>query len=211
MKVHCYHEDIGLPDQLEQIEAWKASWVRSGWEPVILSREDAKRHPLFFEYWNRIRTYPTTNSREYENTCWLRWLAYSVAARKHGIVLGVDYDMMNNGYQPNSVPVPLGDSRLIALHNVETSCAVGDLMAFESVIRLTLREPERGITRLRGGMHLSDMTLAAACPAVWHWEIVAQEWFPGCAAPLIHVSTESAGAHASNKLRIMQEIAGTLN
>jgi hypothetical protein len=40
----------------EMLEFWKSSWHAAGWEPIVLGRDDAKRHPSFDQYENELDT-----------------------------------------------------------------------------------------------------------------------------------------------------------
>jgi hypothetical protein len=88
------------PDELLQL--WELSWRRRGWEPRILGLEDAKRHPRFNEFNDRITTYPTANNRTYEDACYHRWLAL------HGAGGGwlCDTDTINFAFFPQIRALP---------------------------------------------------------------------------------------------------------
>ena len=55
MKIYTYYEDVGFHSQLELIELWKQSWSNNGFEPIVLTREDAKRSELYQEYYDFVQ------------------------------------------------------------------------------------------------------------------------------------------------------------
>jgi hypothetical protein len=42
--------DMSDEDEDELLDFWKASWDAAGWEPIVLGRDDAKRHPRYEQY-----------------------------------------------------------------------------------------------------------------------------------------------------------------
>lgn len=55
MKIYTYYEDIGFHSQLELIELWRQSWSNNGFEPIVLTREDAKKSDLYQEYYDFVQ------------------------------------------------------------------------------------------------------------------------------------------------------------
>lgn len=70
----------------ELIQVWKQSWWDAGWDPRVLTEEDAKRHP---DYPNMRAMVEKIESGSYDKICFLRWLAMSAAG---GGWMG-DYDV----------------------------------------------------------------------------------------------------------------------
>lgn len=99
MNIYTFFEPIGLPEKIEQekkiIEIWKKSWKYYGWNPIILSLEDAKKNNKFEIFKTKCESFPTVNDKEYELLCFLRWLAF---AEYGGWIC--DYDMINYGFEP---------------------------------------------------------------------------------------------------------------
>ena len=73
MKIYTYYEDVGFRSQLELIELWKQSWSNNGFEPIVLSREDAKRSELYQEYYDFVQKIHKNISGKVlpENSYWL--------------------------------------------------------------------------------------------------------------------------------------------
>ena len=75
---------------------WKESWQRIGWEPRLLTLDDAQRHPRFHEFYNLLQKIPLWGknragvNRDYNQYCYLRWLA--MAAVGGGFMS--DYDVL---------------------------------------------------------------------------------------------------------------------
>jgi hypothetical protein len=76
MKIYTYHEYVPeIPHGDGLLDLWKSSWEKAGWEPVVLGREDAEKHPNYEEYLKCYRALPSVNPAGYELACYLRWLA----------------------------------------------------------------------------------------------------------------------------------------
>ena len=66
------------------MELWKAHWRGIGWEPRILTIEDAQRHPRYEEFQQKLELVPLWGkkragvNREYNMHCYTRWLAMAV-------------------------------------------------------------------------------------------------------------------------------------
>ena len=56
MKIYTYYEDINFELQNNLLELWSISWKRYGFDPIILSREDAKKSPLYNEYYEFVQS-----------------------------------------------------------------------------------------------------------------------------------------------------------
>lgn len=54
------------------LDYWKQSWTEAGWEPRVLSRKDAERHPQFDEYYKQLME---LRLDEFGNILFLRYLA----------------------------------------------------------------------------------------------------------------------------------------
>lgn len=99
--VYTYYDAITEGDyaaksaaEASLVKVWKRSWRARGWDPVVLSADEARRHPRFAELHARFKTLPTgSNPEAYEMACFLRWLA--VAAMGGGYM--TDYDAVNVG------------------------------------------------------------------------------------------------------------------
>jgi hypothetical protein len=90
----------GMTDEADaaMLALWVQEWARMGWEPVILSLNDAKRHPRYDEFHQRLREVPLHGANGnndfnqlYNQYCYLRWLA--MATLPHGGYMS-DYDTL---------------------------------------------------------------------------------------------------------------------
>jgi hypothetical protein len=103
MKVFTYY--MPVPDlwseesQRALIDIWARSWAKAGWEPVVLTEDDAKAHPGFSHYREKFWALPTEYGHDYEGGCFMRWLA---VARAGGGMM-VDYDVINYGFLPSHI------------------------------------------------------------------------------------------------------------
>lgn len=66
----------GMSDEADRkmLQHWKRYWHRAGWDPRILTLEDAKRHPEF-ERVDTLLDLDTMPFGYYDKLCFLRWLA----------------------------------------------------------------------------------------------------------------------------------------
>lgn len=89
------------------LSVWQQSWQYHGWHATVIDRSHARAHPRYDEFMAAIRQLPTVNSREYEDACYLRWLAMATV----GGGWMSDYDMINRGFLPTR---PLGPLFLLS-------------------------------------------------------------------------------------------------
>lgn len=90
--------ELNAAEQKQQIELWKQSWSRLGWNPVVLGPLDAMKHPKFEEFRAKIAALPTVNPVKYEQACYLRWLALDFV----GGGFLTDYDVISTRLTPQS-------------------------------------------------------------------------------------------------------------
>lgn len=110
MNITCFYEPLihdNRPtkfseDCLDLVKLWEKSWSKNGWTPIVLSLQDAKKHPRYDEinlknYSSNLYKY-SINESKYLELCYSRWFAY-------GIYNGAwcDYDVMNYGFRPEDI------------------------------------------------------------------------------------------------------------
>lgn len=112
--VCCYWDNLeSMPDGGALMAAWKKSWEDNGWNAVVLTKDDARRHPKFEEIDFHVRTLPTVNPKDYEASCYIRWLAAELSGGR----LFVDMDVINHGFKPSDLK-QLNQSKVVSLiHN----------------------------------------------------------------------------------------------
>ena len=79
-----------MKDHQMLIDAWSVAWTDSGWDPIVLTLEDAKQHPDF-EYYNDLFISKTNENfvGSYNYFFFMRWLA--VAAQNQDAFMS-EYD-----------------------------------------------------------------------------------------------------------------------
>ena len=110
MNIICFYEPLFAGSKLTDlskdcrrlIELWKKSWRNYGWNPIVLSLNDAQKHPRYKEidlknYSSNLYKY-SINEANYLEMCYSRWFAY-------GVEDGVwsDYDVINYGLRPENI------------------------------------------------------------------------------------------------------------
>lgn len=99
LRVHTYFEPPprGVRGTTSSAEAesalalWREQWSVAGYEPLVLTEADARRHPQYEQLRKRYAALPTVNPRHYELSCFVRYVA--MAAQPDGGWM-VDYDVM---------------------------------------------------------------------------------------------------------------------
>ena len=106
-KVICYYESIDhmlSEDTCKLVEMWRRSWGNNGWDPIVLSIQDAERHPDYdrLDIVNPDNPLYINNlhDRGYQIACYRRHLAYSNFVLKNGTTLHADCDVINYNFSP---------------------------------------------------------------------------------------------------------------
>lgn len=158
MNVYCYHHDAkhaAAGYESELLSRWRATWSKRGFNPVMLTEVDARRHPRFDEIDSVVSKLPTVNVPFFERACWLRWLAYDLSTPG----LFTDYDVMNYSLTPDALPSGEG------LLPLEEPVSPG---LFRSTVEGTTRfidaigSAECPIIGWKGGWHACDLLLMQA-------------------------------------------------
>jgi hypothetical protein len=101
MKIYTYYQDINFKEQDELVELWKQSWSAGGFEPVVLSLEDALRCTYYEEFVKKINELVLQITEKplsaYGLSCYLRWLAYSTQVETDSFLVS-DYDVLNKNF-----------------------------------------------------------------------------------------------------------------
>lgn len=91
-RVCCFYDRVaGLPDAREMISLWTRSWRSFGWETLMLGMAEVRAHPFYRAFEAHVARFYSRNVGNYDNLCWLRWLAF---AHVGGGVM-TDYDVIN--------------------------------------------------------------------------------------------------------------------
>lgn len=105
-RVHTYFRPCVDPEALAEqkriLAIWEKNWREHGWEPVVLTESDARKHPEFTKYEAAFRAMPTVSPKEYEMAAYLRWLCMATMPGT-GPHLIVDYDCLAKGFTPDSM------------------------------------------------------------------------------------------------------------
>ena len=102
MKIYTYYENINFKNQDELVTLWRESWKNQGFEPIVLTENDAKKSDFYEEFVVKINKLHKEITEkplsEYGLRCWLRWLAYSTQPEEKFFVS--DYDVINHNFNP---------------------------------------------------------------------------------------------------------------
>lgn len=104
MRCYTYYMPVGLYDDESQrrlIDVWARSWEKHGWEPIVLNEGDARQHPMWERFNQRVSSLPSEYGPLYDRACFIRWLAMAAQeAGTHGGGIMLDYDVINYGLSP---------------------------------------------------------------------------------------------------------------
>ena len=110
MKIYTYYENINFKQQDELVKLWEQGWARNGFDPVVLSLDDAKKSPYYGEFADQIHSVVSEVTGKplsrYGMSCYLRWLAYSTQADTDSFLVS-DYDVMNRRFAPVQLIEPM--------------------------------------------------------------------------------------------------------
>ena len=85
--IHTFYSRHSDPHQIDSevkdhkriLQTWKETWKTLGWTPVILTLDDAKKHPDYEQISKQLDLIPlkgrSGHTGEYNRLCYLRWLA----------------------------------------------------------------------------------------------------------------------------------------
>lgn len=149
-EVYTYFENINRPNELELIQEWKASWIKHGWNPIVLGDGDFQNARGTKQFMDRISKLPTINSKEYEAACYKRWLAMSL----HGGLM-VDYDVLNYGFTPDKAIKNHGS--LVFYEDKIPSAVLGSARQFKLMVEAIESYKPCGEDSINGKPHVSDM------------------------------------------------------
>lgn len=93
---YCYFQEIGFPPQKDLLDLWARSWANRGWNPVILTEDDAKKSSYYEYVLAAAKRLPTVNDPLYSQANYLRYCALHAV----GGGLLTDYDVINYDLQP---------------------------------------------------------------------------------------------------------------
>jgi hypothetical protein len=90
----------------ELLEAWKSAWHDAGWDPNIITLEDAKRHPAYDAFTAKVQQTKLLGAggrnSEYNEYCFLRFLAMAFI----GGGTMADYDLFPLSTASSSPAIP---------------------------------------------------------------------------------------------------------
>ena len=151
MKIFTYYEDINFTKQDELLYWWKKSWSKSGFEPVVLTNDDALKNPKFEPFKNRIQELhqeiiggPIT---QYGMACYARWFA--VATQDCDYCYASDYDIMNNSLTSD---IFFDINKLHLLNNCCPCFTFGSPKLFDKLGDIIISITEKNLEKLKGNI-----------------------------------------------------------
>lgn len=186
--IYTYFEEvpgISSDDARKLIELWKTEWSKAGYNPIVLGRGDAMKHPQYQKLLDVFESFPSINPKGYDLACWLRWLAVSAAGG--GIM--ADYDCFPLSCK--FVNATNGGALFYSGNERDSHipCIVtGTMQDFENVINVLA-------SHKHDGKHTSDM-FALRDSLFENAGTVKEYAEPGwMAGPAVHFSNHSMSPH----------------
>ena len=88
MKIYTYYEDIEFAAQEPLVDLWAKSWQDQGYEAIVLTSRDAKKHPRYDWFDKQMREVHLQVMgepiKDYGMSCYYRWLAYAAQKTVNG-------------------------------------------------------------------------------------------------------------------------------
>ncbi len=152
MKIATYFtplDSIGAENEIKLIDLWKKAWREAGFDPVVLSLYDAFKHPLFAQYREKVRTFPSVNPVGYDEQCWIRYAAVSATGET---MMMADYDV----FPTDIAKFNITESFTVWQDHGPCPCLVsGSPDEFTRIMRLFMEPGE--FSSHDGNPHWSDM------------------------------------------------------
>lgn len=186
-----------LAEQKRILAIWQENWSSHGWEPVIITENDARKHPDFQKYYDAFYAMPTVNPKEYEMACWLRWVAMAAIGG-----LMVDYDALVTGTLSYGHRGEIAFPLILSDSNPVPCAVVGTKEQYQCALTNFLNCPP---SLEQGALHLSDQIAVQLLgfPTVG---ICKEVGTPGWRdAKLIHFSHAACGQKRSEEMRAWAE------
>lgn len=217
--VHSYYEPVpGRPRPDKLLNLWAESWRKGGFETRILSEADARSHPGYAYYVDKISRFPTVNPPAYERACYMRWLAMANLEGKLPLIMS-DYDVINRSFLVEKAAFLWSAQPCLTIDEPTRvpCCVMGRPEDFEGLCDIICEYHPKP-----GERHVSDMTiirqtnLPAGNVCVEHLDsgrpIVDDPGDGWKTAPLIHFSSFSFSklGWTGDKADMIQRVLATL-
>lgn len=194
-KTHTQHDLINICQK---------SWIFNGWNMIILNSDTAKKHPLYSEYHNTVRGFPSINPEGYDYHCYMRWLAM---AQVGGGVM-IDYDVINYSLSPSNQIIfnPYEDK--LTVYQQHVPCVVfGSGEQYLNICKIFMNiHPEEYLDHNQPQKHTSDMIMLSQ--PLFNTIINKISYvssYPDI-SPLIHCAQRNCSENNVNKLQAMTNI-----
>lgn len=192
-KVFTFLHDPALAASHPLVDAWRTNWKRAGWEPVVLTQGYATTNPRFRSVAPVFATFPTVNPKQYEMACFVRWLAFQMAAKEvGGPVLAVDWDVGCVDYSDAMLHADFSSLRCTLLDADAVPCAViGTAHGFDRLLDALVDPRYTRPVEVGGRPHVSDMTVVQKARGQFLAAVRCNRHDVDNRLPLVHVPTDS--------------------
>jgi hypothetical protein len=200
MKIYTFYEEldsINKNEQLELIDIWKKSWIKFGWNPIVLSKSDTN---ISEEQYRLISKLPTVNDKEYEISCYLRWNAMS----NIGGGWMCDYDVVNCGFTPDK---SLEYESLSILQGHVPCLVFGTSEDYSKTFDIFCNDGLNKFIKIGEKNHTSDMVILSLIikDSDFIKSLLIVDDYPN-EAILVHCSTDHCLSNNSSKINAMKKI-----
>lgn len=156
MNVYAYFDSCYVSDVAKHtLSMWQTSWENSGWNPQVLTEQDASRHRLYSDFKEKISSLPTVNAAKFDYQAFMRWLA--VATLPDTLVVTTEPDVINYSLTPDKLNHETG----LVIHSPVPAFIVGSPQDFTRCCSRITEHTIQPQDVFRGVPHLSDQDFAA--------------------------------------------------
>jgi hypothetical protein len=160
MKIYTYHTQLeSMPLRNETLEIWKSSWIKNGWEPIVLCEDDAKNHPLYLDFFSKIKSFPSVNAQGFDYHAFMRWLAVPSV----GGIISTEPDVINYSLKPSDVEkyLDIANDGKLQCHSPVPAFLLGLPKSYENVCEKIIKHIVQSDDNVDGLPHLSDQDFSA--------------------------------------------------
>ena len=147
-------DGLNSADEKKLILLWKANWASAGWQPQVLNELDAVNHPLYSEYSEMVKKFPSINPGRYDYYCYMRWLAVAQSCEEPDTEVAMcDYDVFNYGFLSESHT----PGKMSLYQGFVPSLVMGDRTSFVNMCHRFMESRPEEWEEINGRPHTSDM------------------------------------------------------
>ena len=148
--IYAYFGVCAIQGTGSVLDLWKKSWIKQGWNPVVLGEVDAAKHPLYDQFRAKVRSFPTVNPGGFDYHAWMRWLAMANIGG-----FSTEPDVINYGLTDIIEPDDM------TIYSVTPAMAFGTKDQYTELCKDIINHKLRVEDSYQGKPHISDQDFLA--------------------------------------------------